>query len=181
MPSCSSLYSSPHAPHGGRTRRQCPRLPLFRRRPRGSLRYPNAAGSANGAAGARYPFALPGETTSAPQVTVTPAAPPVRSRAPFRLRRSPAAFSLGVPAGDVYSLSGLAVDAQRGLAYVYAGRAGLRPAMPLPATLTVPAISVVDLASRAVVRLIELPPAGLCRQRPVPRITRRPARLCGGS
>jgi hypothetical protein len=60
-------------------------------------------------------------------------------------------ISLGVPAGDAYSPTGLAVDAGRKLAYVYNTRRGTAD----PGTGA--AISVVNLERRAVSRLIPVP------------------------
>ncbi len=82
--------------------------------------------------------------TAAPAATHTAALAPA-APAPARLG-PPAAFSIGVPAGDAYAPYAAAVDPARNLAYVYhADSVEKRPV-----------ISVVDLTEGRVVRLIRL-------------------------
>ena len=92
--------------------------------------------------------------SSTTEVTTTPSTTPTAREA--AVGRSDA-YLLGVPAGDAYSPSGLAVDAAHRLAYVYS--AAGPPDATLDGNQAGPVVSVVALDRQAVLRLIHLPAA----------------------
>jgi len=98
------------------------------------------------------PAATEAPRTTAPEAPATPSVTPAGGE--VRLTGA-GAFFLGVPAGDAYSPSGMAVDAAHRLAYVYSA-SGRMDAAPAGGQAG-PVVSVVALDRQEVIRLIHLP------------------------